>query len=120
LAASNAAPIGTKTGLFSYGNKIKLQINGTDITDFKSASPHYTTISAYYSTPFDDDNPDDAFLYSFCLDTSKLQPTGTLNFSRLDSARIVSQTDNLGDTVYACNYNILRIQNGMGGLLYAN
>jgi hypothetical protein len=120
LASSNTATIGTKTGVFSYGNKIKLQINGTDITDFKSASPHYTTVAAYYSIPFDDDNPDDVFLYPFCLDTSKLQPTGTLNFSRLDSARIVSQTDNLCDTIYACNYNILRIQNGMGGLLYAN
>jgi hypothetical protein len=110
----------TKTGVFSPSNKIKLQLNGTDIADFKFAAPHFTTVTTYYHVPYDDDNTNDLFVYPFCLDTSKLQPTGTLNFSRLDSARIVSQNDNIVDDVYACNYNILRIQNGMGGLMYAN
>ena len=63
----------------------------------------------------------------YCLDTSKLQPTGTLNFSRLDNYRVVAPTgSNLlllsggASYFYAVNYNILRIQNGLGGLLYAN
>ena len=56
----------------------------------------------------------------FCLDTSKLQPTGTLNFSRLDSARIVNDLNDCDDDIYAVNYNVLRIENGMGGLLYSN
>jgi hypothetical protein len=119
LASSNTSS-STKTGVFSVSNKIKLQINGTDITDFKFAAPHYTAVTSYYAVPYDDSNANDVFVYPFCLDTSKLQPTGTLNFSRLDSARIVSQTDNLVDDVYAVNYNVLRIQNGMGGLMYAN
>ena len=62
----------------------------------------------------------DFFLYCFCLSTSSLQPTGTLNFSRLDSAKIVSQTTVISDPIYAVNYNILRIENGMAGLIYAN
>jgi hypothetical protein len=125
LVSSNTSATATNSlnggyGLFSSSNKIKLQINGTDITDYKFAAPHYTTVTSYYAVPYDDDNPDNVFVYPFCLDTSKLQPTGTLNFSRLDSARIVSQNDNLVDDVYAVNYNVLRIQNGMGGLMYAN
>lgn len=75
---------------------------------------------SYYNVPFSDDNADNLFIFPFCLDTSKIQPTGSLNFSRLDSARIISQSDNITDDVYAVNYNILRIQAGMGGLVYAN
>ena len=107
-------------GLFSTTNKIKLQINGTDIADYKFAVPNFTDVMSYYHTPFTSANGTALFIYPFCLDTSKLQPTGTLNFSRLDSARLLSQTDNITDDVYGVNYNILRIQNGMGGLMYAN
>jgi len=56
----------------------------------------------------------------FCLDTSKLQPTGTVNFSRIDSARLVLSKSTFNAPIYAVNYNILRVQNGMGGMLYAN
>jgi hypothetical protein len=65
-------------------------------------------------------------MISYCLDTSKLQPTGTLNFSRLDTYRIVvPPTINIGALIkstylYAVGYNVLRIQNGLGSLLYAN
>jgi hypothetical protein len=54
------------------------------------------------------------------LDAGKLQPTGTLNFSRLDSARIVNDRNDSDEDIYAVNYNVLRIENGMGGLLYSN
>jgi hypothetical protein len=106
-------------------NKIKLQINGTDVTDFKYTDPHYTAITSYYHTTSSKDADgtgvnDKFFLYPFCLDTSKIQPTGSLNFSRLDSARIVNDTAVSNDDIYAINYNILRIENGMGGLMYSN
>ena len=116
LASANVA----SGGLFSTTNKIKLQINGTDIADYKFAVPNFTDVMSYYHTPFTSANGESLFIYPFCLDTAKLQPTGTLNFSRLDSARLLSQTDNITDDVYGVNYNILRIQNGMGGLMYAN
>jgi hypothetical protein len=40
----------------------------------------------------------------------------------LDSARLVTDASDGFDQVdiYALNYNILRIQNGMGGLMYSN
>ena len=72
----------------------------------------------YYHTNFV--TSPDFFLYCFCLMTSSYQPTGTLNFSRLNSAKIMSESLDILDPIYAVNYNILRIQNGMAGLLYAN
>jgi len=147
-----AAADGSALTIASDTNKMKLQINGTDVTDFKYVDPHYTAITSYYHTvgskPITSilttsDGPtsnvltdlqaqlytsnlsatgenDKFFLYPFCLDTSKLQPTGSLNFSRLDSARLVNDTANSEDDIYAVNYNILRIENGMGGLMYSN
>jgi hypothetical protein len=121
IAASNTAVSGTTgTGLASVTNKIKLQLNGTDVSQFKYAAPHFTQVTCYYHVPYMTNNNTKTFMYPFCLDTAKHQPTGTLNFSRLDSARIVSETDNCTSKIYAVNYNILRVSNGMAGLLYAN
>jgi len=102
--------------------KVKLQINGTDVGDAKLAKPHYTAASLYYTTPFSSLKASNSehFLYPFCLDTSKLQPTGTLNFSRIDSARLVTDIGTFDTDMYAVNYNILRIENGMAGLMYSN
>ena len=99
--------------------KMKLQINGTDVSDAKSVQPHFTYIPVYYHTQ-NATASNDVLLVPFCLDTSKLQPTGSLNFSRLDSARLVVEGDTFEDNVYGVNYNILRIENGMGGLMYSN
>lgn len=115
VAASNVV-----ASFFEATNKTKIQINGVDITDFKHVVPNYTQVPSYFHCPFAVGNADDFFLYPFCLDTSRLQPTGTLNFSRIDTARVVSETYPVDCTFYGVNYNILRIQNGMGGLLYSN
>lgn len=114
-----SAPV-NGTALVSNSNRVLIQINGTDVSDFKFACPNFTTALSYYHAPFSIGNDNAFFVYPFCLDTSKLQPTGTLNFSRLDSFRIVSETTNITDTIYGVNYNILRIENGMGGLVYSN
>ena len=101
--------------------KMKLQINGTDVTDAKSIVPHFTKAPLYYHTQNANSNSSDVILVPFCLDTSKLQPTGSLNFSRLDSARLVFEgSANFSADFYGVNYNILRIENGMGGLMYSN
>jgi hypothetical protein len=110
----------TSGSLTSNTNQLILQINGTDLADYKYASPHFTQAPTYYHVPFGRVNDNSYFLVPFCLDTSKFQPTGTLNFSRLDSFRVVSQSDIITNTVYGVNYNILRVQNGMGGLMYSN
>jgi len=143
---------GSALSIAADANKMKLQINGTDVADFKYVDPHYTAVTSYYhtvgskpitslsttasvltsnvvsnlnaqtytSTLSATGENDKFFLYPFCLDTSKVQPTGSLNFSRLDSARLVNDTANSDDDIYAVNYNVLRIENGMGGLMYSN
>jgi len=118
LASSNAV-VGGSNPLASTSNRVKFEINGLDITDFKQSSPYFTTIPAYYHTQYSRGNKTYMFIYPFCLDTTKLQPTGTLNFSRVTTFRIHSE-EVLTQPVYAVNYNILRIQNGMGGVVYAN
>ena len=61
-------------------------------------------------------------MYTFSLEPLKHQPTGTCNFSKLDSAQLEFEGEqnyaNYDIFVYAQNYNILRIMEGMGGLLY--
>jgi hypothetical protein len=73
------------------------------------------------------------YTYSFCFKPEEHQPSGTCNFSRIDNADIhfefrdVNANDENSPPmpsgkikIYAINYNILRIQNGMGGLAYSN
>mgnify|MGYP001340107022 FL=1 len=118
LAAGKASAL----SILHNNNKLKLQINGTDVTDFKFADPNYSHVPLYYHTS-NASKPATVktlFFYPFCLDAGKLQPTGTLNFSRLDSARIINDNQNVGDDIYAVNFNVLRVENGMGGLLYSN
>jgi hypothetical protein len=118
LAAGKASAL----EILNDDNKLKLQINGTDVADFKFADPNFSHVPLYFNTT-NSAKPatlKTLFVYPFCLETSKLQPTGTLNFSRLDSARIVNDTRDCDDDIYAVNYNIIRIENGMGGLLYSN
>jgi hypothetical protein len=118
LAAGDATNV---TMVSTAGNKLKLQINGTDVADYKFANPNFTTVPLYYHTSHGNSaRGTKLFFYPFCLESGKLQPTGTLNFSRLDSARIVNDTANSDKDIYAVNYNVLRIENGMGGLLYSN
>ena len=117
MASADASDL----AILSDANKLKLQINGTDVADFKFADPNFTTVPLYYhSSNGDSSTAKKLFFYPFCLDASKLQPTGSLNFSRLDSARIINDTANCDKDIYAVNYNVLRIENGMGGLLYSN
>jgi Major capsid protein N-terminus/Large eukaryotic DNA virus major capsid protein len=127
---------------------LRTQINGVDVGDDKPLF-HYTDIMQYYHTQFGYQTVPTASTYTanvaiipYCLDTTRLQPTGTLNFSRLDTYRLITPVQlKLGSLtgiqalaqpfsqlrgnpgigyLYAVNYNILRIRDGMGGLLYAN
>ena len=83
---------------------------------------------------------DSIAVYSFALKPEEHQPSGTCNFSRIDSAQLVGKnlkiasakndnhsletlntTNNKMElTIYAVNYNVLRIMSGMGGLAYSN
>ena len=67
-------------------------------------------------------------VYSFALNPEDHQPSGTCNFSRIDTANmqltVTNNTVGNGNTakvrIYATNYNVLRIMAGMGGLAYSN
>tara|TARA_B110000858_G_C17712169_1_gene431132 strand:- start:678 stop:890 length:213 start_codon:yes stop_codon:yes gene_type:complete len=66
------------------------------------------------------------YSYSFALKPEEHQPTGTCNFSRIDNAQVEIKlkaglpTDVKTLNMYAVNYNVLRIQSGMGGLAFSN
>jgi len=64
------------------------------------------------------------YSYSFALKPEEHQPTGTCNFSRIDNAQVVvkSKTGATATSLnmFAVNYNVLRIQSGMGGLAFSN
>ena len=65
-------------------------------------------------------SPDSIAVYSFALKPEEHQPSGTCNFSRIDNAQLVTTGTSAADTVFAVNYNVLRIMSGMGGLAYSN
>jgi hypothetical protein len=70
------------------------------------------------------------YSYSFALHPEEHQPTGTCNFSRIDNAQVsvwlkqikagTTSDPNKTQKLFAVNYNILRIQSGMGGLAFSN
>lgn len=63
--------------------------------------------------------------YSFALKPEDHQPSGTLNFSRIDSAVLNVTTkpiefDDFNLHLFGHSYNVLRVMSGMGGLAYSN
>ncbi len=72
-------------------------------------------------------------VYSFAISPEEHKPSGSCNFSRIDTATLVYDSITSGGAgnfpskaypynfrVYAVNYNIFRIMSGMGGLAYSN
>ena len=64
------------------------------------------------------------YSYSFALKPEEHQPTGTCNFSRIDNAQVAVTMGAANNAttmhMFATNYNVLRIQSGMGGLAFSN
>lgn len=71
-------------------------------------------------------------IYSFALYPEKIEPSGSCNFSKIDTAHLMldltensclslnGQNRTVNTKIFALSYNILRISNGMGGLSYSN
>jgi hypothetical protein len=101
--------------------RAKIQLNGND--RFAERNGDYFSIVQPYQhhecTPSLYNNGIN--LYSFALKPEEHQPSGTLNMSRIDTA-VLSVSSSVSGTisVYAVNYNVLRILSGMGGLAYSN
>ena len=102
-------------------NTFKLILNGQD--RFKEQSGKYfNQVQPFYHHS---GNPYlGIYSYSFALKPEEHQPTGTCNFSRIDNAQVEvkskagSRCANMH--MFAVNYNVLRIQSGMGGLAFSN
>ena len=109
----------------------KILVNGHD--RFSERSSEYFNLVQPYQHHTNIPTSVGINLYSFALRPEEHQPSGTLNFSRLDSAILKLGLDTIGIPadppiaqrivkmrVYAHNYNVLRIMSGMGGLAYSN
>jgi hypothetical protein len=114
-----------------------LQLNGQDrFSQREGQYFNYVQPWQHFSnTPKDGVN-----VYSFALNPEEHQPSGTCNFSRIDNATlavgfgrlnaVTGAAENnfyqnyLGSdsvfSVYAVNYNVLRVMSGMAGLAYSN
>ena len=100
---------------------VKLQLNGNE--RFSEREGEYFSIVQPYqhheNTP--GNYKKGINLYSFALKPEEHQPSGTLNMSRIDSAHLQIATEKTGlISIFAVNYNVLRILSGMGGLAYSN
>ena len=156
-----SAPVDPNTGVqptyvqkFVYDDiaeRCRIQLNGQDRFDerfgdyFWKVQPYqHHTGGAFWPTrtaagtdaeiAFGFVNP--VNVYSFAIQPEEHQPSGTCNFSRIDTATLVydtygssttggslkapSKTTPFSFRVYAVNYNIFRIMSGMGGLAYSN
>ena len=101
----------------------KLVLNGQD--RFKEQSGKYFNqvqpFAHHSGSPYAG-----VYSYSFALKPEEHQPTGTCNFSRIDNAQMSVTCNAIGDRtafalqMFAVNYNVLRVQSGMGGLAFSN
>jgi len=103
-----------------------LYINGTPLFDATSNVYHHTIVPEMHTTSLPDDVLDSAALYTwpFALTLNKTQMTGSLNFSRIDTARLKLKSPSGGASsilrAYGVNMNVLRIMDGMGGVAFGN
>ena len=100
----------------------KLILNGQD--RFKEQSGKYfnqvQSFNHHSGCPYPG-----VYSYSFALKPEEHQPTGTCNFSRIDNAQVqvalkAAASNSTTLNMFATNYNVLRIQSGMGGLAFSN
>lgn len=124
-----------KNDYFKF-SEVDLYLNGTPL--FESMKPSFFhTIQNYYRSDYGVSEFDSErqilfytryFAYHFCLNASDYNPSGTCNFSRLDNAKMIIRGAEKGSLrpsdqslfVYAVNYNVLRIKDGMAGILFGN
>ncbi len=117
---------------YSIGNNAMLYLNGTQVFDSPMSRNFFTLVQPYYhcehySSQFRESNnkwwnAENPHMYSFAMKASKHVPTGSCNFSRLDNAefKATGASDSTNVNIYAVNWNVLRVKNGMAGLAFSN
>jgi len=99
----------------------KLTLNGND--RFAARNGEYFNLIQPFQHHENVPNNVGINVYSFALKPEEHQPSGTLNMSRIDTATLDLEYINQNValvSVYAINYNVLRILSGMGGIAYSN
>jgi hypothetical protein len=117
MGAATPGPITAQSGARSEA-QIKIILNGTD--RFTARNLKYFTRNQIWDchTGFGATAVEDSIaVFSFALRPEEHQPSGTCNFSRIDTAQlqIVGEVTK-ALTIYAVNYNVFRVMSGMGGL----
>ena len=113
-------PIGTQTDTII--EKESLIFNSIERMQLNN-NIHYTNLQIYLnnfcSSQFGIN------MYSFCLNPLEYQPSGSINFSQIDDMYIqftLNKNINYQNTVniiaYGIQYNVFKINNGLGGLAF--
>jgi hypothetical protein len=115
---------------------MQIKFNGS-VREDKKTFHYYSYIQPYlYHTKA---TCEPIYTYSFSLEPEKYQPSGSCNFSRLNNivfdielqetpinnkdvklGKNVSRDYEYNGEFYVVNYNILRISNGMAGIVFSN
>jgi len=112
--------------------QVQLKLNGHD--RFYPRCGEYFRLQQPYQFHSTVPPAEDIYVYSFALRPEEHQPSGTCNFSRIDSCQMTitrngrtTQGTAPGSTplsnkvyLYGINYNVLRVASGMAGLAYSN
>ena len=107
---------------------VKILLNGDDRITTHPMSYYTRHLMKQYRYPSNIPNLDRIGIYSFALNPFDINPSGTCNFSKImDKEMIISVANNTIGTIqgkelqiYAVNYNIFRINGGLGGLAYTS
>lgn len=105
-----------------------MYVNGLPLFENMSKVYHHTVVAEKHTSGLPNAALDGVPVYTWpmALNLNKSQPSGSINMSRVDTAKIVLQNPSSGagnstlQRLYAVNLNILRVKNGLAGVAYGN
>ena len=113
---------GSTVGVIPGSSKMKIEFNGKSRTPLLPTDNYFREHQQGNHTEYG--SAPSWVMYSFALYPNRVTPNGSCNFSRIDNARLTVETDAADivgtGNIYALSWNFLKIENGMGGLLFAN
>jgi hypothetical protein len=119
VGSNYSANLPTSTHAITFSGSDRVKSRGDAYYNLLQPNQHHTRVPTLPGLG----------MYSFALRPEEHQPSGTANFSRIDTAKLtftgsaatfpaLGAVDNVTVTVYAVNYNVLRVSGGVGGTAY--
>lgn len=102
-----------------------IQLNGNDLSD-PLPKGFYTNVQSYFHTDCSSNLHlghvgSNLYMHSFALKANSRAPSGTCNFSRMDNAFLrFNGADQAFGYLYAVNFNVLSIAEGLGGVKFSS